>query len=162
MPFDNYFLLLHNETAICIMKNSLSHRLFVEPTNNWAIQLFRYLFVGGLAFIVDYGLLYVLTEYAGMHYIVSATLSFIAGLTVNYLISTHWIFKSGTVVKNRAGEFVIFALIGVVGLVLNNILLYFFTDICGIHYMISKLITTALVMLWNFFGRKLILFNSKD
>lgn len=125
------------------------------------VQLFRYLFVGGLAFVVDYGLLFVLTEYAGLHYLASATIAFIAGLTVNYFLSTSWIFRSGAVIKNKVGEFVVFALIGVVGLVLTNVLLFLFTDVCGIHYMVSKLITTALVMLWNFFGRKLILFNEK-
>lgn len=144
------------------MKGNLTHLLFVESTNNWVVQLFRYLFVGGVAFLVDYSLLYVFTEWAGLHYIVSATLSFLAGLTVNYLISTRWIFKSGTVVKNRMGEFAVFGLIGVAGLLLNNLLLYLLTDLCDVHYMISKLAVTVAVMLWNFFGRKLILFNSKD
>lgn len=141
--------------------SELVNRLFVTPTSNWMVQLFRYLFVGGLAFVVDYGLLFVLTEYAGLHYLASATIAFIAGLTVNYFLSTSWIFRSGNVIKNKVGEFVVFALIGVVGLILTNVLLFLFTDVCGIHYMVSKLITTALVMLWNFFGRKLILFNEK-
>lgn len=141
--------------------SELVNRLFVTPTSNWMVQLFRYLFVGGLAFVVDYGLLFVLTEYAGLHYLASATIAFIAGLTVNYFLSTSWIFRSGAVIKNKVGEFVVFALIGVMGLVLTNVLLFLFTDVCGIHYMVSKLITTALVMLWNFFGRKLILFNEK-
>ena len=47
------------------------------------------------------------------------------------------------------------------GLGLNNLLLYLFTDKLNIHYMISKLLTTALVMVWNFGARKVILFNKK-
>jgi len=137
----------------------LIRKLFVEETDNWLIQLFRYCFVGGFAFLVDYGLLYALTEFCGCHYIVSATISFIAGLIVNYLLSTWWIFRKSKL-KNKAAEFTIFALIGVVGLILNNVLLYVFTDLLGIYYMISKLITTALVMIWNFAGRKIILFKN--
>ncbi len=135
-------------------------KLFLEETDNWFIQLFRYLFVGGAAFLVDYGLLVLLTEVCGLHYLVSATISFIAGLIVNYLLSTSWIFRKSKM-ENKWAEFLIFSIIGVVGLLLNNLLLYLFTDLAHIHYMISKLITTAIVMLWNFGARKIILFNRK-
>jgi len=134
-------------------------KLFIEETDYWIIQFFRYCFVGGLAFIVDYGLLYMLTEYAGLHYLVSATISFVAGLLVNYALSTWWIFRKSKL-KNKMAEFTIFALIGVIGLGLNNLLLYLFTDVIGIYYMVSKLITAALVMIWNFAGRKIILFKN--
>lgn len=136
-------------------------KIFLEETDNWFIQLFRYLFVGGAAFLVDYGLLVLLTEVCGLHYLVSATISFIAGLIVNYLLSTSWIFRKSKM-ENKWAEFLIFSIIGVVGLLLNNLLLYLFTDLAHIHYMISKLITTAIVMLWNFGARKIILFNKKE
>ena len=143
------------------MKDSrLINVLFVDRTDNWFIQLFRYLFVGGFAFLADYGLLVLLTEVFGLHYLVSATISFLAGLVVNYLLSTSWIFRKSTL-ENKWAEFLIFAVIGVVGLGLNNLLLYLLTDKLHIHYMISKLITTALVMIWNFGARKIVLFNKK-
>ncbi len=134
--------------------------LFVDETDNGLIQLFRYLFVGGFAFVVDFGLLFLLTDGLSLYYILSATISFIAGLVVNYLLSTRWIFRQSKL-KNKAAEFIVFALIGVVGLLFNNVLLYLFTEFAHFHYLISKLLTTALVMLWNFFGRKLILFTTK-
>ena len=136
-------------------------KLLVTETSNGWIQLFRYLFVGGFSFIVDYGLLFILTEFFHFHYLLSATISFVAGLFVNYLLSTHWIFRHSKL-KNKAAEFFVFAIIGVVGLFFNNLLLYLFTDGLHLHYMISKLITAALVMLWNFLGRKLILFKDKS
>ncbi len=134
--------------------------LFVDTSDNSLIQLFRYLFVGGFAFVVDFGLLFLLTDCASFYYIVSATISFIAGLGVNYLLSTRWIFRHSRL-KNKAAEFAVYALIGVVGLLLNDLLIYVFTEFADFHYLVSKLLTTALVMLWNFFGRKLILFNTK-
>lgn len=134
-------------------------KILKKETTDWKIQLFRYVIVGGISFIVDYSLLFVLTEHVGLHYIVSATISFIAGLIVNYTISTNWIFRNSKL-SNTIVEFIIYGAIGVVGLVLNNILLYLFTDILHIHYMISKLITAALVMGWNFVGRRIILFNN--
>ena len=136
----------------------LINKIFLQPTNNSLIQLFRYCFVGGFAFIVDAGGLFVLTEYAGIYYLLSATISFILGLVVNYLLSTAWIFKKSKL-SNRWTEFLIDSVIGVVGLGLNTLFLWLFTDCLHIYYMLSKIITAALVMLWNFFARKIILFK---
>ena len=136
----------------------LINKIFLQPTNNSLIQLFRYCFVGGFAFIVDAGGLFVLTEYAGIYYLLSATISFILGLVVNYLLSTAWIFKKSKL-SNGWTEFLIYSVIGVVGLGLNTLFLWLFTDCLHIYYMLSKIITAALVMLWNFFARKIILFK---
>lgn len=138
--------------------NSIIEKIFVQPTNNSIIQLFRYCFVGGFAFIVDAGGLFVLTEYAGMYYLLSASVSFVLGLVVNYLLSTAWIFRKSKL-KNKWAEFLIYSVIGVVGLGLNALFLWLFTDGLHIYYMLSKIITAALVMLWNFIARKYILFK---
>ena len=142
------------------MKISFKKILFGNTTNLF-IQFFRYTLVGGLAFVVDLVLLFVLTEYAHWHYLVSATLSFLVGLLVNYILSTQWIFRSSKI-KNKKIEFILFGLIGVIGLGLNNVLLYFFTDLIGLYYMLSKLITAVLVYAWNFLGRRYFLFNAKN
>ena len=135
------------------------HQLISKETDNWIMQLFRYTIVGGIAFCVDYGLLYLLTEYIHFHYLMSATISFLAGLVVNYILTTWWIFKHHKL-SNKTLEFIIYGIIGLVGLLFNNILMYCFTDILHLHYMLSKLITAILVMGWNFFGRKIILFKN--
>lgn len=142
------------------MKISFRKILFGNTTDLF-IQFFRYTLVGGLAFVVDLGLLFVLTEYAHWYYLVSATLSFLAGLLVNYVLSTQWIFKSSKI-RNKKIEFILFGLIGVIGLGLNNVLLYFFTDLIGLYYILSKLITAVLVYAWNFLGRRYFLFNAKN
>ena len=134
------------------------HTVFVAPTNNWMLQLFRYGFVGGVAFAVDYGTLFGLTHYAGVPYLWSAAIAFILGLVTNYLISISWVFQHSG--KMRVWqEFVCFAIIGVIGLGLNELIMYVGTDMMHLHYMISKLISTAIVFFWNFFARKFILFN---
>ena len=134
------------------------HTVFVAPTNNWMLQLFRYGFVGGVAFLVDYGTLFVLTHYAGVPYLWSAAIAFILGLVTNYLISISWVFQHSG--KMRVWqEFVCFAIIGVIGLGLNELIMYVGTDMMHLHYMISKLISTAIVFFWNFFARKYLVFN---
>ena len=132
--------------------------LFTGKTSDTLVQLFRYAFVGGLAFIVDYSTLWILTEVFGVHYLLSAAISFILGLTTNYLLSTLWVFSDSRL-ENRWAEFAVFALIGVVGLGLNELIMWTGTDVMHLHYMLSKIISTAIVFFWNFFARKFILFN---
>ena len=137
--------------------------LITSRTDNILIQLFRYTLVGGTAFIVDIGLLYLLTEYLYIHYIISASLSFIAGLLVNYIISTHWVFdKESSIVTNKSLEFLFFSLIGIIGLGLNDALIWAFTEFLGLYYILSKIITAVLVYLWNFLARKYFIFNKKS
>ncbi len=136
----------------------LFKRLFYGTTDRLLVQFVRYFFVGSFAFVVDFGLLYILTEYAGLHYLLSATLSFISGLLVNYIISCIWVF-SNSKFKNRLVEFLFFAAIGVVGLLLNDALIWLFTDCIGTHYMFSKIVAAAIVYLWNFFARKYLVFR---
>jgi len=133
-------------------------RIFREKTDNTLFQLIRYTFVGGFAFIVDFGTLFLLTEYLNLHYLVSAAIAFILGLVTNYFLSIGWVFTRHTVSDKRI-EFIVFALIGLVGLGLNELFLWLFTDLAGMYYLISKILTAVLVYLWNFFVRKLILFN---
>lgn len=134
--------------------------VFKEKTNNTFLQLFRYTFVGGFAFLVDFGTLFTLTEFLKIHYLVSAGIAFIFGLIVNYFLSVKWVFNN-RVMDNRLLEFMLFTLIGFVGLLLNELFLWILTDIFLIYYLLSKIVTTAIVYFWNFFLRKVLLFNKK-
>ena len=133
-------------------------KIFLDAPNNIYLQFIRYIFVGGFAFVVDFTLLYVLTEYIHIHYLISATISFTVGLFVNYLLSKIWVFQ--TKQKMQLVEFLIFSLIGVVGLGFNNFFLWFFTAHCSIYYLFAKMITAIIVYFWNFFARRYILFNT--
>jgi putative flippase GtrA len=138
--------------------HSLIHSVFAEKTDKTLLQLIRYTFVGGLAFIVDFGTLYLLTNYLQIYYLISALIAFLLGLAINYLLSIKWVFDKRNV-QNRKLEFILFMIIGVVGLGLNELFLWFLTDILLLYYLISKIVTSIIVYLWNFFARKFILFK---
>jgi putative flippase GtrA len=132
--------------------------LFAGRTDNTLVQLVRYTFVGGLAFAVDFGALFVLTRFVGLHYLVSAAIAFGLGLATNYVISVVWVFDQ-RVMQNRWAEFLVFAGLGVVGLGLNELGMYALTDLVGLHYLGSKVVSTVLTYGWNFASRKLLLFS---
>lgn len=140
------------------MNNHFIQDILLKSSNNLFVQFARYIVVGGIAFVVDYGALFILTEYLGFHHLLSAAIAFVLGMTVNYLMSRTWVFN-GSKDANKTKEFVIFALIGVIGMVLNEAIIFIGTDFFGCHYMLSKLISTALVFVWNFCARRFILFG---
>jgi putative flippase GtrA len=141
------------------VKNSFFLAMLLKNrTDNTFIQLFRYTFVGGIAFIVDFSTLFVFTEIFAIYYLISAAIAFLLGLATNYFLSIFWVFHKHTM-SNRWHEFGIFALIGIVGLGLNEFFIWFFTEHIHFHYLLSKIVSTVFVYLWNFFARKFILFR---
>lgn len=133
-------------------------KLLKHQTDSTHIQLFRYLFVGGAAFIIDIGSLYIFTDFFGIYYLISAAIAFILGLIINYALSIGWVFNNRTL-ENRTLEFGIFAFIGIIGLGLNEIFIWFFTAKIGLYYLISKIIAAVIILFWNFFVRKFTLFR---
>ncbi|MGO9387943.1 MAG: GtrA family protein [Methanobacterium sp.] len=135
------------------LKNLLKHQ-----TDKTSIQFFRYIFVGGIAFLIDIGFLYILTNFFGYYYLISAAISFTLGLIANYLLSTHWVFNKHNL-NNLTLEFSIFTIIGIIGLGLNELFIWFFTAELNIYYLTSKIFAAILILLWNFLARKYTLYN---
>lgn len=136
--------------------------LLLEPSNDTWIQLFRSLFVGAAAFAADALLLLLGETLLGLHYLLAALLGFLLGVAVNYLLSSFFVFRAASSGKSKSVEVLVFLLLAAVGLVLTELLLWLLTDLAGLHYMISKVLATLVVFLWNFFGRKMILYRQKD
>jgi putative flippase GtrA len=121
-------------------------------------QFTRYLVVGGLAFLLDFGSLYLLTEFAGLHYLISAAVAFLIGLVANYCLSRLWVFDRRTL-ESVTAEFLIFAGIGIVGLGLNEAIMWFVAEKIHFHYLVAKAISAGIVLIWNFGARKSVLFR---
>ena len=136
-----------------MLKNALSNK-----TNHLFVQLVRYFFAGGLAFIIDFCALFILTEYLNIHYLLSAPLAFLLGLVTSYILSIKWVFDKRNI-SRKSVEFVIFTLVGLVGLLLNQVFIWFFTEIMILYYMFSKIISSGIVFLWNFSMKKYLLFR---
>ncbi len=138
---------------ILFLKGVLVHR-----TQNSYVQFFRYGMVSVIALIVDFGGLVLLKEYALINYLMAASISFIAGLLVNYFLSIYWVFHSSKL-ETRKDEFILFVVIGFIGLGMTDIILWVLTSRLGVFYIWSKAIATVIVYFWNFGARKKFLFH---
>lgn len=133
-----------------------------KKTENKWLNLYRafvkYLFAGGMGFVLDYGILVLMYEVAGVHYLLSSAVAFTAGLIFVYICSNRWVFTQRRMQHRQWLEFVIFAVIGLIGLGLTVLFMWIQVDCLGIYPLVAKLITTGLVLMWNFGARKIILY----
>lgn len=130
-------------------------------------QLMKFGIVGVIAFVIDYGLMNILLMFH-LHNILASTVSFIISLIFNYTASMRFVFKHRPDMA-RWMEILIFVTSSVIGLFMNELIIYIST--IGMNhdamvtqhteYMIrtniGKLVATAIVMVWNFVIRKWLL-----
>lgn len=133
-------------------------KLFIEPTDNTILQFFRYVFVGGVAFVVDGGSLF-LIELMGVHYLVATAFAFILGLVANFVLSKLLVFQGNESNRSNGIEFFVYGIIGVIGLGITEGIMYVCTEELKLYFMLSKIIAAAIVLVWNFAARKIVLYR---
>lgn len=119
-------------------------------------QIIKFGIVGGSAFVIDYGLMIFLTEVMNINYLISNELSFSASVVFNYIMSVKWVFDVKK--KNsKTNEFLIFVLLSLVGLGINQFIMWITVEKLEVYYLLSKIYATIIVMVYNFITRKMFL-----
>ena len=120
-------------------------------------QLIKFGLVGGIAFLIDYGIMVFLTEVFKIPSLISAAISFTVSVIFNYISSVKWVFDVDKEKNSKTKELVVFILLSIVGLGINELIMWIMDKEFGIYYMISKIVATIVVMCYNFITRKLFL-----
>ena len=126
----------------------------------WIVRQFiRFSGVSFTAFLIDCFLLIYLVSGFKVHYLVANGISFTVSIIYSYILSMRFVYvrKEG---MGRGREFVIFAVLSAIGLLLNEFLMWLGTGLIGFGYMFSKIIAGFLVSFWNFGSRKACLDSS--
>ncbi len=111
-------------------------------------EIVRFAVNGGVSFAVDYGVMIALTEWCGWNYLWAAGVSFTLSVVVNYILCKCWVFEGAQ--KQGAKAMTLFIGSSVVGLGLNQALMYGMVELIGLNYMVAKIVATAIVMVWNY------------
>ena len=119
-------------------------------------QIMKFGVVGVIATVIDFGIMNLLHYGLGLNILIANTSGFIVSLIFNYLASMKYVFahKEG---MSRRREFIIFVVLSVIGLGLNDGIVLTLNAGLGLEANIAKICATALVMVYNFVTRKVFL-----
>jgi len=131
----------------------LISQAFINKTRKGRIQFFRYFFVGGFSAVVNLTVLAIFTSGLRFEYLVSELIAFIIATITNYILSVWWIFQRSNKFKT---EFLLFTLIGVVGLGINELVLWLCVTELKLFYLFSEAVAILVVMVWSFVLRKIL------
>lgn len=125
-------------------------------------QIFKFGIVGIIAAIIDFGTLFILTTFLDTYYLLSAAIAYILSTVFNYIASMQYVFVSKFDKSEKNKEFLIFVILSIIGLAINELIMWFFVEEFSLHYILSKVIATIIVMVWNFITRKMFLEGTKE
>jgi len=121
----------------------------------------RYLFVGGLATIID-ALFYNALVGSGMWYKFALAISFAVGLSTNFILSRRFVFM--VYWENWLVQYLVFSIVALTGLLANYGVMGILID--DLHWdsknILTRLVSAACVVLISFTGHKLHSFADRD
>lgn len=115
--------------------------------------------VGVIATGLQYIILVLLVSGFGMPPALSSGLGYIAGAVVSYWLNYFVTFKSN---RGHLGALARFGTVAALGLSLNIIIVKFGTEDLHMHYALSQVFATAIVMIWNYVANKFWTYQGVD
>lgn len=106
--------------------------------------------VGGSGVVVDFGITWLLKEKMRLNAYVANSTGFICAVISNFVLNRIWTFQNHD--PHVALQFGKFSAVAVVGLALNNWIIYLMTERFKSNFYFAKLVATGIVMLWNFWA----------
>ena len=132
----------------------------VDYTNNEFIKVILYLFVGGTAALVEWGLFYLFFYYLLVGLGLSVDALTMVATALAFGLSTLYHYFLGNilvliaVVSTIKEELSLVFLVSIMGLVFNLVLMYVFVGLLAWQPMFAKVLTSCIVVVWNYLSRK--------
>lgn len=132
------------------IKNLFGYRKYIRKGFR---EFFKFAVVGFIGTVINLAVLYSLTEFFGVYYLLSAFFAFIIAVVNNFVWNKIWTFKENVGYKTirKFGQFLF---VSVIALGVNLSFLYLFTEMLGIYYLFSQIFAIAISLMVNFVGNK--------
>lgn len=112
------------------------------------LKFLKFGVVGSSGLIIDFGITYLLKEKLKVHKLIANSCGFIFAASSNYFFNRIWTFESSN--QDISGEFGLFFTFSLIGLLINNSVLYLLHEKFSIRFYLAKLIAVGVTVLWNF------------
>ena len=113
--------------------------------------------VGGSGVVIDFAITWLLKEKLKVHKFIANSAGFIVAATSNYYFNRIWTFRSTN--EDMTSEFSLFFFFSLIGLLINNSILYLLHEKLRIPFYFAKLLAIGITVIWNFGSN--FLFNFK-
>ncbi len=125
---------------------------------NERYKIIRFLFSGAVGAGTNLLILFVLTRYLGLYYVLSVIISFIIATTVSFIMQKYCTFqdKSQEVIHNQA---LAFTIVAIINLFINTYIVYAFVEFAHFHYLIGQVFASIIVAFESFFVYKIFIFR---
>ena len=154
-------------------ENEKPIKVFFQKNKKLIFEFLRYVVVGGVSAVIDMAV-----NYCMLYFIlggtkddkglvaISVAVGFIVGLAVNFILSNIFVFNAeGQKEKGKtAGAFFIYAVVGLIGFGLTELLTILGTLVIGdegIWYLALTVVVKGIVLIWNYIGRKIFVYKGK-
>ena len=114
------------------------------------MEIVKFLIVGGSATALQYGLLIVFVQFAGLSPVVATSIAYAISSVYNYLLNYYATFKNDGSHRTAATKFL--AVAGS-GLLINAGIIAALTKL-GAHYLVAQVVATLVILVWNFVVHK--------
>ena len=145
----------------------------MDRKENRMLEALRFAVSGGICFLIELAALMLLRDTCGLNTLIATPIAFLISVVINYLLCVRWVFHGASEQKRAAKAG--FLLTSVAGLLLNELLMFLFGRLLGEDtvlltvlsltvktVMVNKALSTLLVMVWNYFTKRLILRTPRD
>ena len=119
------------------------------------IQLIKFGIVGVIATLIDLAVLMLLKEFMHVDVLAASAVAFSVSVIANYILSMLFVFKSRG--NSKVKEFLVFVVLSIGGLLLNQFIMWIGTEIMTAYYLWVKAFALVLVPIYNFITRKIFL-----
>lgn len=123
-------------------------------------NFYYYILIAGFCRLIDIGILYALTDWAGLFYLLSATFSFIMAQSLNYYLNRT--FNFGDKSRQIAKQFTMFISVNAIGLGISLGILVLLVEVFGWWYIPARIIGMPIAFIFNYFMHKRYTFAAFD
>ena len=116
-------------------------------------QILSFVVVGVIATLIDWVIYFICCNYIKIDPLISNIISFSVSVVYNFWASCKYVFNVNKE-KDRKKQFVVFIVFALIGLLLNELILYVFIKLLSWNFMLVQVMGTAIVMVFNFVTRK--------